>query len=538
MAHLTTSIETSSFAQRHRKGLRRGLFIGVPVIVLLVIGVCVANQHWPYRYRNVRPMLEQLLASKITVSSYHRTYFPHPGFVAKALTLRRTTAPNLPPIGSTEDLTVQASWLDLLLLRPRIRLVDIKGLHVVIPPVGSKENQEDFPPGSTAEFAGPEVAIETLVIHGAALDIMRTSGGKYTYPIRQLIMHNVQQGKAATYFVDMQNASPAGHIQASGKFGPLNANNLGLTPLSGRFTFTAVQLNQIGELHGTLASQGHFSGVLDAIEAYATASTPDFAVSKGRPAPLEGSVQCTLNGLNSNIVLHRIELKRGQTTVKAAGTITGPADQAKTTDVDLTVVNGRAQDLLYPFLHDSPPVEGAVSLKAHAHLAPQNDDDAFLHRLTVDGHFSLPKEQLTNRKTEQTLSDFSRRAQGSKSDEKDSQEDRKNSEPDSHADVLSALVGQVTIRNGIVATRRLTFKIPGASANLNGHYDLVSGKVNLVGNLKMESDISHAATGLKSFLLKPLAPFFKKRRAGAVVPVAVTGTPGHYQVTQNLFHDK
>ena len=54
----------------------------------------------------------------------------------------------------------------------------------------------------------------------------------------------------------------------------------------------------------------------------------------------------------------------------------------------------------------------------------------------------------------------------------------------------------------------------------------------------MDTDISHAASGFKSFLLKPLAPFFKKKNKGADVPIAVTGTPGHYHVQQNIAHDK
>ena len=61
---------------------------------------------------------------------------------------------------------------------------------------------------------------------------------------------------------------------------------------------------------------------------------------------------------------------------------------------------------------------------------------------------------------------------------------------------------------------------------------------HLTGNLKMDTDISHTATGFKSFLLKPLAPFFKKKNAGAVVPIAVTGTAGHYQVSQDIGHNQ
>ncbi len=381
--------------------------------------------------------------------------------------------------------------------------------------------------------------METLIIHGGVLDIMRTNGGSYTYPIQKLIMRNLQQGKTVSYSVDMQNAYPAGRIQASGSFGPLNPKNLGGTPVSGKFTFNGVELDQIGELHGTLSSEGNFSGALAAIEVYATASTADLAVADGQPVPVNGVVQSTVNALNGNVVLHRVEVKTGQTTVEAAGAVAGAPNTPKTTELDLTVSKGRVQDLLRPFLKDRPPITGTVALKAHAHLAPQNGAAGFLKRLSVDGGFVLPSERLTDRATEQTLTEFSQRAQGSKA----TKTDQKNGEAgeieaDPAADVVSSVEGQVTIRDGVVSTRWLAFEIPGASADLNGTYNLRDGTVHLAGNLKMESDISHATTGFKSLLLKPLAPFFKKRHAGAVVPIAVTGGPDDYKVSQDLLHDK
>jgi hypothetical protein len=38
--------------------------------------------------------------------------------------------------------------------------------------------------------------------------------------------------------------------------------------------------------------------------------------------------------------------------------------------------------------------------------------------------------------------------------------------------------------------------------------------------------------------MKPLIPFFKKDQAGAVIPIAVTGAPGAYKVTQDILHRK
>ena len=528
MKETGTTFEAPSFVRRHRKRLLWALGIGIPVLVLLVAGVYVVDQYWPYRYRNVKPLLEQVLASKITVSAYHRTYFPHPGFVATALTLRRNTAPDLPPVGSTEDLIVEGSWLDLLMFRRTVRLVDIKGLHVVIPPVGSRANREDFPPGSSMDFIGPVTVVEKLVIHGAVLDLMRKNGGRYSYPIRELVMRNLRQGQAVSYFVDMQNAWPAGRIEASGSFGPVIPNNLGSTPVSGKFAFSSVQLNQIGELHGTLKSEGNFSGTLAAVELFAGASTGDLAVHDGQPTPVNGSVQCTVNALDGNVMLHGIEIKTGASTVKAAGAVTGPVNMPKQADLDLTASQARVQDMLRPFIHSEPPVAGAVAFKGHAHLAPQTDGAKFLQRLSVDGSLVLPKERLTDPAKEQTLSSFSQRAQGGKQDD----------DPDAGAEVLSRLEGQVKVRDGVVSTERLMFVMPGASADMKGTYNLRDGTVHMLGELKMESDISHATTGFKSVLLKPLAPFFKKKDAGAVIPIAVTGGPGDYKVKQNLLHDK
>lgn len=499
--------------------------------IALAIGGYFAEKYWPYRYRNVRPLLEQVFASRVTISHYHRTYFPHPGFVAEKLTLRRNATPGLPPIGSTQKLIVQGRWIDLLTLRKRVMLVDVKQLHVIIPAMGSPELQKDFPVGSTADFAGPSTTVEKMVIHEAVLDILRPDGSRYTYPIKQATFRNLQKNKPLSFDVDFQNAYPVGPAHATGTFGPIQPGNLGATPLSGTFTFAPVNLDQIGELHGILTAKGQFKGPLTAIEEFAQASTPDFAVSHGRPVPMSGWVQCTVNGLNLNIVLHRIEVKTGKTVVDAGGEYMGSPGA---THVQLMVANGRAEDMLRPFLHNPAPIVGPVWLKLDAHLAPDGKGETFFHRLTVDGSFNVPEERVTKRSEENKLTSFSERAQGEKTED-----DSKQDEPEGPGvDALSSLVGQAKIRDGMVSTKRLEFGMPGASADLSGWYNLRNGAVHLDGELKMEKDISHAQTGFKSVLLKPLAPFFKKKHAGAVVPIAVRGEPGQYKVSQNLMHNK
>ena len=507
-----------------------------PFVVAALVGIYLLNVHWPYRYRVMQPMLEDVLASQVKIGHYHRLYFPSPGFMAADITLRRKSAPDLPPLGSVSSVTVQGSWLDLLLLRQRVRQVNITGLHIVVPPVGSRAIHEDFPPGSSAGFVGPSVAIEQLSIHVSTLDILRVDGGRYSFPIQMLTIYNVQQGHALSYAVDMRNALPTGHIFSVGSFGPVNPDNLGATPLSGDFNFSSVNLHDLGNIAGTLSSAGHFSGTLGTLEANATSNTPGFAVGDGKPTPVDGSAQCTLNGLNGNVVFHAIEVKIGATTALAQGAVVG---SPKVTELDFSVTGGRVQDMLRPFLHDPVPVTGSAWLHGHAHLDPEEKGLHFLQRLLVDGVFDVPAERLTDRSEEKTLSAFSQRAQTDKHAKSDPIPVNPISpdQPSSSAtDVLYSVKGPASIRDGVVSTQRLTFQIPGAEADLSGTFNLHDCTVHMAGNLRMQSDISHVDTGFKSILLKPFVPFFKKKHAGAVIPIAITGSPGQYKVTQNIVH--
>jgi hypothetical protein len=501
----------------------------IAIAALLASGVVFISTNWPYRHRKIAAMLEDVLASQVTFSNYHRTYFPHPGFVATGITMRRKSAPNLPPLGSVETLFVQGSWLDLVMLRERVRVVDLTGLHIVVPAIGSPANHEDFPPGSSSDFTGPDTRIERLVVHKSLLDIMRKDGRRFSFAIAELEIRNLHKGAAMTYAVDMRNALPTGRIEAHGGFGPINAKDMGSTPISGEFAFQSVNLHDVGDISGALDSRGHFKGVLEAIGAEASSNTPDFAVDDGKPTPVQATIECIINAINGDLKIRAIEAKIGATNIHAEGEISG---SPKVTKMELGVTNGRAEDVMRPFVHQDVPISGPVWLKGHAYIGPPGD--GFLERLRVDGVFDVPAERISDRKTEKSVSEFSQRAQG-----KPSSGDKNSGDKGSGAtDALSSIKGPVAIRNGVASTTQLTFQVAGAEAVLNGTFNFHNSKAHLVGNLKMDSDISHAETGFKSWLLKPLDPFFKKKHAGAVVPIAITGTEGNYKVSQDLTHAK
>jgi hypothetical protein len=48
--------------------------------------------------------------------------------------------------------------------------------------------------------------------------------------------------------------------------------------------------------------------------------------------------------------------------------------------------------------------------------------------------------------------------------------------------------------------------------------------MNFRGKLKMKAKLSQTTTGVKSFFLKAVDPFFKGKGAGTVIPIKITGT--------------
>jgi hypothetical protein len=91
--------------------------------------------------------------------------------------------------------------------------------------------------------------------------------------------------------------------------------------------------------------------------------------------------------------------------------------------------------------------------------------------------------------------------------------------------VLSDLKGQFTLKDGLVTFSRLTFGVPGALVSLAGTYNLRRELIDFEGTFQMEATISKAAGGgVKGMLLKPFDPLFRKKGAGAVIPIKVKGT--------------
>jgi hypothetical protein len=76
---------------------------------------------------------------------------------------------------------------------------------------------------------------------------------------------------------------------------------------------------------------------------------------------------------------------------------------------------------------------------------------------------------------------------------------------------------------------------PGAQVALDGKYLLDREDLDFHGKLIMQAKISQTMTGMKSFLLKAVDPFFRKN-GRTEVPIKITGQREHPSFGLDLGH--
>jgi hypothetical protein len=145
-------------------------------------------------------------------------------------------------------------------------------------------------------------------------------------------------------------------------------------------------------------------------------------------------------------------------------------------------------------------------------LVPPGKRD-FIERVNLQGDFGIDAASftgLTQGKVE-TLSQVA-------------QDGKENSDP---ASVIEDLKGHVVLKDAIATFSDFSFSVPGALAHLHGTYGVLTEQVNLHGTVQVDNKLSKGSTGIKSFLLKFVEPFLKKKNAGEIVPIKIGGTLHH-----------
>ncbi len=473
------------------------------VLILLVLGGAAFfwRRYWPFERQPVIEDLEEAGNSHVTVRDFHRTYFPYPGCVVDGVVFTRGNSPH--PLITIDRLTIQTSYLQVL--RSRVNRITAEGLHVFIPAFGTA------PPFHAKRST---VAIAEMSTTNMTLEFAFHEANKppLRFDIHEAVLRDVGWDGPLTYHLKVHNPEPPGEVITSGKFGNWDDNHPGQTPVSGEYTFEHADLGVYHGIAGTLSSVGKFEGKLDHIDISGTTDTPDFEVqSGGHRVQLKTAFSAYVDATVGDTFLKRVDAHFRKTHVIVQGSIAKSANgKGKTALLELATENGRIEDLLGLFV-EAPraPMSGPVTVRAKVTIPP--GERPFLEKVALRGNFGIAGGGFSNSDTQEGVNKLSAGARG----EKDS------TDPET---VLTDLTGEVTLQDGVSHFSDLAFSIPGAAARMHGSYNIMNHKIDLHGQMKVDTKISKTTSGAKALLLRMMDPFFKKRKKGEVVPVRISGT--------------
>ena len=185
--------------------------------------------------------------------------------------------------------------------------------------------------------------------------------------------------------------------------------------------------------------------------------------------------------------------------------------------------NGRIEDFLRVAVKSREPMmTGRLTMHSKLNIPPGKESVS--RKLELQSSFSLREIHFSNSKTQDKLDDMSLRALGHPK------------EANSGApDIRSVMSGDFRMRNGVIDFSKLDYTLPGATIQLAGHYGISSDQFHFAGDVRTEAKLSQMVSSRwKSWLLKPVDPFFHHDGAGAVIPITVSGTKENPDFTLDL----
>jgi hypothetical protein len=487
------------------------------LFVLVVVGILLG----PTLHRFVRDRTQKVLqthfASTVEFSDFDVTVFPRLHVTITGLVLRHNGRTDIPPLIEVKTVSMYAQLAELLRPQPYISFVQLDGLQIHTPP--RVPGGEPLIHKTDQDLATKyPVMIGEMRADDASIQVLRAQSDKppREFLIHHLDLHNVSFDRPAQFHALLTNAIPKGEIDATGAFGPWQAEEPSATPADGHYIFANADLGTLKGLRGILSSRGTFSGPLDYLAVAGFTDTPDFGLRiGGKPVALHTDFIAQVNGTNGDVILKSVVAKFLHTTLAVNGKIVDVSREIKGRTIYLNASsdNARIEDLLRLAVNsDEPLMTGSANLKATIDI-PEGEDDV-LERMKLAGQFGVGNAQFTSATVQQKVDTLSRKGQGKPTDTNISE-------------VASDLRGNFRVAHGVVTFTSLSFAVQGASVHLDGTYNIDNTAMDFSGDLLMQAKLSQTTTGAKSFFLKAADPFFKGKNGGSDVPIRIGGTKDH-----------
>lgn len=500
---------------------KRAILVGASLLFLLLVGsLYLARPSIAVFLRHrIRIIVEAGLKGQVEFSDFRVTFKPTLSVTVTDFRLRHHGRTDVPPLIQISEIVMTPRLDTLFGKRFRVASVTLTGLHITFPP-----REPGSPPllrGTKTDLKSKYSAVvESLQATDGTITILRGDPQKppLEFPIHNLELQDLRFDGAARFRSTLTNAVPQGEINTTGSFGPWNGETPRETPVHGEYTFEHADLGTIRGLQGILFSKGSFRGPLDYLDVEGSTDTPDFTLRKvANPLALHTDFLATVDGTNGDTYLHSVAARflNSKLTVKGRVVDLDRSVRSRTIDLDAYSSDARAEDLIRLAARtDRPVLTGVTQLTAKIRIPEGNED--LSDRLQVYAKFQLGEGQFSDPALQTKVDSLSRKGQGEPRDM-------------SIAHVPSRLAADMVAKKGVVNFAKIRFDVPGANLDIRGAYTIDGGALAFHGNLFLDAKLSHTTTGLKSFLLKAVDPFFSDNNGGTRLPVKILGTKDHPQ---------
>jgi AsmA-like C-terminal region len=465
--------------------------------------------------------------STVQISDFRvLSLYPRMRVAVGGIVLRHEGRTDVPPLIEIGRATFEAELLSIVNRRPILKSVWLEGLQIRVPP-----RQKGAPPLTPRldERLPKEhpVTIDSVHADDVLLEILPRDKSKQPreIAIQHLELGPLGSGRPAKFEATLTNPVPKGEIRSVGIFGPWNADDPAETSVSGSYLFQNADLGTLKGLSGTLSSTGRFAGPLDYLSVDGETDTPNFSLrTSNHPVPLHTDFSAIVDGTNGNTILEDVVARFLGSTLDVKGEVVDKTPKrGRTIVLDVASRSARVEDLLRLAVDSDPPVmTGAAQMRTRIEIGEGNAD--LIERMRLDGQFDVGEAQFTSPLTAQKIETLSLKGQGKPGESPT-------------GDPVSEFKGKFRVHKGLVTFSQLSFGVTGAYIRLAGNYNLDTGDLDFRGKLRLQAKLSQTTTGVKSFFLKAIDPFFEGKSAGTVLPIKITGTKDQPLFGLD-FHDK
>jgi hypothetical protein len=491
-----------------------GIFVVLALVPVVALYILAPRIHAELRSR-IENVLKVHFESDVEFADFSASVFPRIHVTITGLVLRHKGRTDIPPLIEVRKVSMDADLASLVRAQPHIAFVQLEGLQIHTPP---REHTGGVPlVQSTNQDLAKKypVLIDQLVADDATIVVLRAEPGKTPreFPIHHLQVRDLSFDRPAEFQATLTNAVPKGEINTKGQFGPWLPEEPSETPAVGTYSFYHADLGTLKGLRGVLSSTGKFSGPLDYLSVDGETDTPDFALrTADHPMALHTDFSAIVDGTNGDTYLNSVTAHFLHSTLLVRGKVVdeNKAIKGRTIALDAVSRDAHVEDLIRLVAKgDHPVMTGEVQLQTKITI-PEGTPD-LIERLQLQGQFGIGDIQFTSRSTQGKIDTLSRKGQGQPKDF-------------DITNVVSEMKGSFGLRDAVVDFSDLQFGVTGAAIDLNGTYNLDSEAMDFHGKLKLKAKPSQTTTGMKSFFLKALDPFFKGTDAGTVLAIKITGT--------------